>query len=62
MIDIAKIKKGTSIRLKDGRVLIVRGSYMSTGGIIVTANEGGGIVDQNVPVSDIAELAETVGD
>lgn len=59
MIDITKLKKGAKIRIKDGAVLMVRGSYMSTQGLIITANEGGGgIVDRNVPVADILEVSE----
>lgn len=56
MIDPSLIQKGTKIRVKDGAVLVIRGAYMSTGGIIVTANEGGGIVDRNVPYEDIVEV------
>lgn len=58
MIDLTKLKKGALIRTKDGAKLTVRGSYMSTDGVIITANDGGGIVDRNVPIGDILEFIE----
>lgn len=56
MIDIEKLKPGAKIRTKDGSTLTVRGSYMATDGLILTANDGGGIVDRNVPLRDIVEV------
>ena len=38
-VDASKLKKGVKIRLETGEVLIVRGCYMSTTGIMVTAGD-----------------------
>lgn len=58
MLEITRLRSGVKIRLKDGTILMVRGAYMSTGGIIITANDGGGIVDRNVPITEISEVID----
>ena len=61
-VDIAKLKKGEKIKTSDGAVLVIRGCYMSTDGVIFTANDGGGIVDRNVPLKDILEVVDAVSE
>ena len=62
MVDLSVVKLGTKIKLLDGTVLTVRGSYMSSDGIVLTAREGtGGIVDRNVPIGDVVEVTDAFG-
>jgi hypothetical protein len=58
MVDVSKLRKGVTIRLKTGDTLTVRGCYMSPEGIVVTAHPSGAIVDRNVPMADIQEIVE----
>ena len=57
MIDLKKLKPNVKVRLLDGTLLEIRGSYMSTSGLILTAkSRPGSIVDRNIPVEDIVEV------
>lgn len=56
MSDITQIKKGVKIKVKDGRILTVRGCYLSTDGVVVTAKDGEMLVDQNIPFKDVLEV------
>lgn len=58
MIDTLRLKSDTWVRLADGSLGRVTGSYMSVTGIALTVNVGGGIVDRNVPISEIVEIVE----
>lgn len=58
-MEIEKLRKGARIKLRNGETLVVRGAYISTGGLVVTANENGaGLVDRNVPVAEIMEVVD----
>ena len=59
MIDITKLKPGVKIELfPDGKIMTVRGSYMSPTGLVLTAKEEGSAraSDRNVPIEDIAKI------
>jgi hypothetical protein len=56
-VDASKLRKGVKIKV-GGRILEVRGSYISTTGLVVTAKEGGMLVDQNIPFEKIEEIKE----
>lgn len=59
MIDVSKLKSGVKVLIADGEVGVVRGSYMSTGGIVITVKTNpSSIVDRNVPLEDIKEIIE----
>lgn len=60
MIDISKLKAGAVVKLADGAVGEVRGSYLSTDGLVLRVNTGGGIVDRNVPLDQVMEVADAV--
>lgn len=55
-VDVTEIQRGKRIRVKDGRVLTVRGCFLSADGIVVTAKDGAQIVDQNIPLRDVQEV------
>ena len=57
-VDASKLKKGVKIKA-GGRTLEVRGSYMSSTGLVITAKEGGMLVDQNIPFEKIEEIKES---
>lgn len=57
-LDVNDIRKGAKIRVKDGRVLTVRGSFLSTSGLVITAKDGNQAIDQNVPLQDIEEVVK----
>lgn len=57
MVDVTKLKHGALIRVGP-RWLTVRGSYMSATGLVITAKEGGMLVDQNIPFEKIEEIKE----
>lgn len=58
-VDASKLKKGVKIRLETGEVLIVRGCYMSTTGIMVTAKDNPSTAtDRNVPIQAVREIVE----
>jgi len=60
-IDVSKLRPHTKVRLKDGTVAPIRGSYMSPQGIAFTVKMNpGSICDRNVPLSDILEIIEEV--
>ena len=62
MIDLKKLKPNVKVRLLDGSMLEIRGSYMSSNGLILTAkSRPGSIVDRNIPVEDIVEVIEAQG-
>ena len=54
------IKKGDKVKLKDGRVMVVRGCFMSAVGIMVTMRPHGasGPVDQYIPMDEIEEVVQ----
>lgn len=59
MIDLAKLKTGTTVKMKDGETGTIRGSYMSTDGIVFTVKTSlSSICDRNVPLDQIAEIIE----
>lgn len=59
MIDLTKIVPGSVIRIKDGKQGVVRGSYMSTVGLVFTVKSNDkGIVQWNVPAGDIVGVTE----
>ena len=61
MVNLSKLKPGVKIKLLDGTVTTVRGSYMSGTGLVLTAREGtGGIVDRNVPIEDVVEVVDAL--
>ena len=57
-VDASKLRKGVKIKVGP-RLLEVRGSYMSTTGLVITAKEGGMLVDQNIPFEKIDEIKES---
>lgn len=57
-VEAGEIQKGVKVRVKDGRVLTVRGCYLSTSGIVVTAKDGNQIVDQNIPLRDVESIVK----
>jgi hypothetical protein len=57
-VDVTKLRKGTKIKVGP-RTLEVRGFYMSSTGLVVTAKEGGMAVDQNIPFEKIDEIKES---
>ena len=59
MIDLKKLKPNSKVRLLDGSILEIRGSFMSTTGLVFTAkSKPGSIVDRNIHVEDVAEVIE----
>ena len=58
MIDITELKPGVKVELLDGKTLLVRGSYMSPTGLVLTAKEEGSAraSDRNVPIEDIVKI------
>ena len=60
MIDFARLRPGvTRVKLSDGQVGQLRGSYMTEGGIAFTVKmTPNSIVDRNVLWSDIVEIVE----
>lgn len=59
-VEASQIRKGQKIRLENGRVLVVRGSFLSTEGIVITAREGQAQFDWSIPLKDIKEIIENV--
>lgn len=58
-VDISKLKTGVKIKMIDGEIGTIRGSYMSTDGIILTVKTNpNSIADRNVPLDKIAEILE----
>lgn len=57
-VDVNEILKGVKIKVKDGRVLTVRGCYLSTSGLVITAKDGNMIVDQNIPLRDVEAIVK----
>ena len=56
-IDISTIKPGVKIRTSDGKLLTVRGSYMSSDGLLFTAkSDGKHITDRNIKASEVIEV------
>lgn len=56
-VDIAALRKGSKVVLKDGRRVIVQGLFMSSEGPVVMAkNAPAELTAQNVPVSEIESL------
>lgn len=56
-VDIAALRKGSRLTLKDGRTVIVQGLFMSSEGPVVMAkNAPSELTAQNVPVSEIESL------
>ena len=55
-VNVDEVLKGKKIRVKDGRVLTVRGCYLSTTGLVITAKDGNMVVDQNIPFKDVLEI------
>lgn len=58
MIDLSEIKAGTKVRLSDGAVGSVVGSYLSTEGLVLLVKVGDGIVSRNVPVVNVLEIVK----
>lgn len=59
MIDLSKVRKGSRVRLTDGRVVLVVGSYMSGTGLMFTVKDNPAqAVAQNVNVEMVVELLE----
>jgi hypothetical protein len=56
-VDATKLRKGVTIRVGQ-RNLVVRGSFMSATGLVITAKEGGMLADQNIPIEKIDEIKE----
>jgi len=62
-VDVLRLKAGARVKMKDGEVGKVRGSYMSTTGIILTVQTNpSSCVDRNVPLEDIEEVIQDAGD
>lgn len=62
MIDISKIKPGVKIKVKDGAILHVRGSYLSVEGLIIRAKpDPSGPYERNCPLGDIEEILQEGG-
>jgi hypothetical protein len=58
VIDVAKIKAGVKVKLNDGTDGVVKGSYLSSEGIVLMVNKTGGVVAQNVPLKNVTEILE----
>ena len=59
MIDLSKVRKGVKVRLTDGRVVIVAGSYMSATGLMFTVKDNPAqAVAQNVNIEMVTEIQE----
>ena len=56
-VDATEIKKGVKIKVK-GKTFTVKGSFMSTDGIVVTAKEGSNLFDHSIPLKDIEEVVK----
>ena len=57
-VDLMTIKPGMTISVKDGSRLVVRGSFMSSDGLMFTARKDeSSKVDRNVPASDIVAVS-----
>ena len=57
-VDLMTIKPGMKISTKDGATLIVRGSYMSSDGLVFTARKDErSKVERNVLASDIVAVS-----
>lgn len=58
MVDVSLIVPGAKIKVKDGAVLIVDGSYLSNDGLVITAKyEPGSVCARNILLSQIIEVA-----
>lgn len=56
-VDAALIKAGARVKTRDGREGTVKGSYMSSEGIVLTVQCGGNpIVCDNVPFGDVVAV------
>lgn len=59
MIDVALLKHGSKIVVRDGDSLAVTGSYMSSDGLVIVAKKNpGDLCERNVPLKDIVTIME----
>lgn len=59
MIDVSKLKTGVLVEMKDGERGVIRGSYMSVDGIILTVKTNpSSACDRNVPLDQIEKVIE----
>lgn len=59
MVDVTTLKAGVKVKLTDGTVGTVRGSYMSTEGIVLRVRcSPESACDRNVPLADVAEVID----
>lgn len=59
MIDVALLRPGTRVKMTDGETGLIRGSYMTEGGIAFTVKTNmQSVCDRNVLLADIAEIVE----
>lgn len=57
MIDVSQVKADVKVRLPDGSVGEVKGSYLSTEGLVLRVQmSAGAIVTRNVPIERILEI------
>jgi hypothetical protein len=55
--DLMKVRKGSEIKIKDGRVGVASGLYLSaTGPVFMVKTRDGQITAENVPAEDIDGL------
>lgn len=59
MVDVTKLKSGAKLKLSDGSVGTVRGSYMSTEGLVLRVKMSpDSVCDRNVPLADVTEVVD----
>jgi hypothetical protein len=63
VIDVSLIRPGVLVKLADGTEGEVKGSFLSTTGLVLRISTGAGmIVDRNVPVTQILDVVEKKGE
>ena len=61
MIDYKQLKAGATVRLSDGALVEVKGSYMAADGLVLTLKpEPGRIAARNVHINDVVEVIDSV--
>jgi hypothetical protein len=59
VIDVSLIRPGVLVKLADGTEGEVKGSFLSTDGLVLRISTGTGqIVDRNVPIERIIEVTQ----